>query len=52
MNPFKRIVNVMKSIRERSTQPLRIEFVLSDFCNLNCKGCTHYSDSATTSCCR
>lgn len=26
--------------------PLRLEFVVSDYCNLNCKGCTHYSPLA------
>lgn len=26
--------------------PLRLEFVLSDCCNLNCRGCTHYSPLA------
>lgn len=26
--------------------PLRLEFVLTDTCNLNCKGCTHYSPLA------
>lgn len=26
-----------------SAEPLRLEFILSDYCNLNCKGCTHYS---------
>lgn len=28
------------------SEPLRVEFVLSDFCNLNCRGCTHYSPLA------
>lgn len=26
--------------------PLRLEFVVTDWCNLNCKGCTHYSPLA------
>lgn len=45
-NPIKRIVNFIKTVRLHRTLPLRIEFVLSDFCNLNCKGCTHYSPLA------
>lgn len=27
-------------------RPLRLEFVVTDHCNLNCKGCTHYSPLA------
>lgn len=26
--------------------PIRLEFILTDYCNLNCKGCTHYSPVA------
>lgn len=26
--------------------PLHVEFILTDFCNLNCRGCTHYSPLA------
>lgn len=26
--------------------PLRLEFILTDSCNLNCRGCTHYSSLA------
>lgn len=27
-------------------KPLHLEFILTDHCNLNCKGCTHYSPLA------
>lgn len=42
----RKITNVIRTLRSHSTQPLRVEFVLSDYCNLNCKGCTHYSPLA------
>lgn len=32
--------------QERRRQPLRLEFVVTDHCNLNCVGCTHYSPLA------
>lgn len=34
-------------MKKRTTEPLHIEFNLTDFCNLNCKGCSHYSPLAT-----
>ena len=45
-NIFKRISNVFKTIRHHRRQPLHLEFILSDYCNLNCKGCGHYSSLA------
>lgn len=35
-----------KTLAVKSRQPLRIEFNLTDYCNLNCKGCSHYSPLA------
>lgn len=29
--------------RAKRSEPLRVEFVVTDHCNLNCRGCTHYS---------
>lgn len=43
---FGKIINALRTLRSHSKQPLRVEFVLSDYCNLNCKGCTHYSPLA------
>ena len=45
-NPLKRILRVFKTILERRRKPLHIEFNVTDFCNLNCKGCSHYSPLA------
>lgn len=45
-NIFKKIINIAKRWRDNSKDPLHIEFVLTDYCNLNCKGCTHYSPVA------
>ncbi len=43
---FKKIRNFIASVQAHRREPLRLEFVLSDYCNLNCKGCTHYSPLA------
>lgn len=43
---FKKASNVIKTWHYRNNLPLRLEFILTDFCNLNCKGCTHYSPVA------
>lgn len=45
-NPFSRLRKALKHRRKMLDMPLRLEFVLTDFCNLNCKGCTHYSPLA------
>ncbi|MCM1452527.1 MAG: radical SAM protein [Clostridium sp.] len=45
-NPLKRIANIIKRWHELRSMPLRLEFVVTDYCNLNCKGCTHYSSLA------
>lgn len=45
-NPIKKIAGVVRQWRELKRMPLRLEFVLTDYCNLNCKGCTHYSPVA------
>lgn len=38
--------NAVKNISHRKNLPLHIEFNLTDYCNLNCRGCTHYSPLA------
>jgi len=43
---LKKFFNLVRSFFNHMNQPLHIEFVLSDYCNLNCKGCTHYSPIA------
>lgn len=43
---FGKLLRVFKTVRGQFKQPLHIEFNLTDFCNLNCKGCTHYSPLA------
>ena len=45
-NPFKKVKQAWRILREHKTMPLRLEFVLGDQCNLNCRGCTHYSPLA------
>ncbi len=45
-NLFARGLRVFKRIRILRTMPLRLEFVVTDYCNLNCRGCTHYSPLA------
>lgn len=45
-NPVKRLWNAVRHYRNVHKAPLHVEFVLSDFCNLNCKGCTHFSPLA------
>ncbi|MCM1068262.1 MAG: radical SAM protein [Muribaculaceae bacterium] len=46
LNPFKKIATALRRRRELAAMPLRLEFVLTDYCNLNCRGCTHYSPLA------
>lgn len=41
-----RLRRVFTSLRNKHRAPLHIEFNLSDYCNLNCKGCSHYSPIA------
>ena len=45
-NPIKKIFKVVRQWNELRHMPLRLEFVVTDYCNLNCKGCTHYSPLA------
>lgn len=45
-NPLSRLINRVRHIWRLKTMPLRLEFVLTDHCNLNCRGCTHYSPLA------
>lgn len=46
MNPIKKLHGIWRQWRELRRMPLRLEFVVTDYCNLNCKGCTHYSPLA------
>lgn len=41
-----KLFTAVRRWHELRTMPLRLEFVLTDYCNLNCKGCTHYSPLA------
>lgn len=41
-----KLVNAARTWLRHKREPLRLEFVLTDYCNLNCKGCTHYSPLA------
>lgn len=41
-----KIRNAVRTVIDRLDHPLHIEFNLADYCNLNCKGCTHYSPLA------
>lgn len=43
---LKQIVKAVRHWRAMRAMPLRLEFVVTDHCNLNCKGCTHYSPLA------
>lgn len=43
---IKKIRNAISTIKQKKSTPLHIEFNLTDFCNLNCKGCSHYSPLA------
>lgn len=45
-NPITKIIKAARRWRELRTMPLRLEFVVTDYCNLNCRGCTHYSPLA------
>ena len=46
MNPLKSLVTAFRRYRSLKAMPLRLEFVVTDWCNLNCRGCTHYSPLA------
>ncbi|MDO5394981.1 MAG: 4Fe-4S cluster-binding domain-containing protein [Bacteroidales bacterium] len=45
-NPIKKMIRAVRQLRAMRRAPLRLEFILTDYCNLNCKGCTHYSPLA------
>lgn len=45
-NIFKTIGSAFVTYRRNRKSALRLEFILSDYCNLNCKGCTHFSPVA------
>lgn len=44
---IKRFLRALRTIRNKRREPLHIEFNLTDYCNLNCKGCSHYSPVAS-----
>lgn len=46
LSPFYKIARAVRRLHELRTMPLRLEFVVTDYCNLNCRGCTHYSPLA------
>lgn len=43
---IKKLKRAFRTIRERRAKPLHVEFNLTDHCNLNCKGCSHFSPLA------
>lgn len=43
---IRKLVHAARTWIRHRREPLRLEFVLTDHCNLNCKGCTHYSPLA------
>lgn len=43
---LRKATDALKTVKYRLGRPLHIEFNLTDFCNLNCKGCSHYSPIA------
>jgi hypothetical protein len=45
-NILKRASLAFKTLLSHFTKPLHIEFNLTDHCNLNCRGCSHYSPLA------
>lgn len=45
-NPLRKLADAWRQWRLHRTLPLRLEFVVTDYCNLNCRGCTHYSPLA------
>lgn len=45
-NPIKALTGAIRRWTQLRNMPLRLEFVVTDTCNLNCKGCTHYSPLA------
>lgn len=44
---LKKIARAFRTFRVKRSEPMHIEFNLTDYCNLNCKGCSHYSPLAT-----
>ena len=46
MSIFKKISTAWRLAQEHRQMPLHVEFYLTDGCNLNCKGCTHFSPVA------
>lgn len=45
-NPLKILSGAYRQWQALRKMPMRLEFVVTDTCNLNCKGCTHYSPLA------
>lgn len=43
MNKITAAVRRWKALKN---EPLHLEFIVTDYCNLNCRGCTHYSPLA------
>ncbi|MCM1377519.1 MAG: radical SAM protein [Clostridium sp.] len=43
MGIIEKVLNFVRTVKAHRSTPLRLEFILTDHCNLNCKGCTHYS---------
>lgn len=46
INPLAKILKGIRHYLRLKRMPMRLEFVVTDYCNLNCRGCTHYSPLA------
>lgn len=46
MSLFNKITSAVGQWRRLKKMPLHLEFIVTDYCNLNCRGCTHYSPLA------
>ncbi len=46
MGILKKVSRAYHHWKEMKDMPLRLEFILNDCCNLNCRGCTHYASLA------
>ena len=46
MGVVNKISRAVRRWKELKKEPLHLEFIVTDYCNLNCRGCTHYSPLA------
>lgn len=46
MGIIRKIKQSIATVKAHKEAPLRVEFILTDYCKLRCRGCTHYSPLA------